>query len=108
MKIQISFTTRKNSRSVFNENIDWFVTRKNSRPVINEDKDLFCILEKNVLLIISRFWNQRKKIKTYNQLKNVSKKILTKHISVTNMNWEQDIIQSNILTKFMQWTITTY
>ena len=61
MKIQISFTTRKNSRSVFNENIDWFVTRKNSRPVINEDTDLFCILEKNVLVIISRFWNQRKK-----------------------------------------------
>ena len=46
MKIQISFTTRKNSRSVFNENIDWFVTRKNSGPVINEDTDLFCILEK--------------------------------------------------------------
>ena len=55
MKIQISFTTRKNSRSVFNENIDWFVTRKNSGPVINEDTDLFCILEKNVLVIISRF-----------------------------------------------------
>ena len=55
MKIQISFMTRKNSRSVFNENTDWLVTRKNSTPIFNEDTDLFCILEKNILVIISRF-----------------------------------------------------
>ena len=56
MKIEISFESKK-FRSVFNENTDQF-----------------WIFFFQFLLIINRFWNQRKKIKINNQLKNMSKK----------------------------------
>ena len=55
------FFTWKNSRSVFNENTDLVLTKKNSKYVFNENTYLiFIFIFKNVLVIISRFWNQRK------------------------------------------------
>ena len=84
IKIQISFVTKKNTDMYFNENTDQFYEQKKYRFVFNENTDQIFFLK--VLMIISRFSNQRKKIKIDNQLKNMSKKIPTKYLSMTNMN----------------------
>ena len=67
MKIQICFLLEKNFKSVFSENTNMFLFKK-------------------MFLYLIAYFEIKEELKHVNQLKNMSKKILTKHINMANMN----------------------
>ena len=83
----MNFVFEKKFRSTSKEDTDLFCVWKKFKSASKEDTYQFCVWKKG-LMIINRFWNQRKKIKTDNQLKNISKKISTKYLSVKGHLWE--------------------
>ena len=78
-------TRKKKMKTVFNENTDLFWDQKKFRSVYNENTNQFWVFKKWFWWSLVDF-EIKEKFKTNNQLKNMSMKISTKYLSMTNMN----------------------